>query len=272
MANVFASFATPNFAGRRDYLCDSALAVGFDRALRFSPDDYLGTDFATRNAETLALPRGAGYWLWKPWLIREALRGLNSGDLLVYCDAGRSDYYKLTRFPKKLSELARSNGHGFLLGPVISQHGPVSHWTKRDCLQIMGMDRPDVLVRPIIQATWSLWTPSDLAFSFLDQWLTYCEDSRCLADNLNVLGFDNHSGFRDHRHDQSILTLLAYKNNSPFLDFTSTGVFGFLGLRKKSMLANFFLKRIDDAENLLNRGLAVALAASLWDLKVKNLS
>lgn len=269
MANIFASFATPNFAERRDVLCDSALAVGFDRALRFSPEDYRGTDFEARNAEVLAQPRGAGYWLWKPWLIREALRGLNPGDLLVYSDAGRSDYYCFTRFPKKLAELARNNESGFLLGPSVNQHGPLSRWTKRDCLKIINMDRPEVLCKPIIQATWSFWTPSNQAFEFLDEWLSCCEDFRCLTDAPNLLGVSDHQDFVDHRHDQSVLTLLAYKRHVPFLDFAATGVFWILGLRSKSIISHLFLKRIDDAEGLLSSNSVYVIGKSIFDLKVK---
>jgi len=269
MANIFASFATPNFAERRDFLCDSALAVGFDKVLRFSPEDYRGTDFEIRNADILAQPRGAGYWLWKPWLIREALRGLSLGDLLVYSDAGRSDYYRLNRFPKKLAELARNNESGFLLGPAINQHGPLSRWTKRDCLQIMNMDRPDVISRPIIQATWSIWTPTPQAFNLLDKWIEYCEDPRCLTDISNELGYENYEDFLDHRHDQSILTLLAYKNNSPYLNFESMGLFGLLGLRPQSKLSHLFLKRIDDSERILSNFNVMAVILSAIDLKFK---
>ena len=33
-------------------------------------------------------PRGGGYWVWKPLIVREALCGLEDGDVLLYCDAG----------------------------------------------------------------------------------------------------------------------------------------------------------------------------------------
>jgi hypothetical protein len=262
MANIFASFATPNFAERRDVLCDSALAVGFDRVLRFSPEDYRGTDFEARNAEVLAQPRGAG-----PWLIREALRGLNPGDLLVYSDAGRSDYYRLTRFPKKLVELVKSNESGFLLGPTINQHGPLSRWTKRDCLQIMGMDRPDIISKPIIQATWSFWTPSIKAFCFLDEWLRNCENPRCLTDLNNFSGVENYQDFIDHRHDQSVLTLLAYKVGAPYLDFSGNFVFSLIGIRPQATLSHLFLKRIDDAEGLIVGNSVVTLARAFFNLR-----
>ena len=47
--------------------------------------------------------------------------------------------------------------------------------------------------------------------AFVSQWLTYAQDSRAITDDDNVLGSSNYPDFRGHRHDQSILSLLAKK-------------------------------------------------------------
>lgn len=262
MRKVFSSFATTNMALQRDKLCDSALKVGFTDALRLSPDDYKNSQFAYDNEKVLTQARGAGYWLWKPYLIYKELRNLKQGDLLVYCDAGRESYcsYELTRFPERIAAMAFESEQGFILGPALHQHGPLCKWTKMDCIKIIGEDKLDVMERPTIQATWSFWTPTKASFDFLNEWLKYCSDYRCLTDHPNTLGFNNHKNFIAHRHDQSILTLLAYKNNSSYLDFESTGVFKILKLRQKSGLANQFLRRIDDCESLLEG----KVFGSLW--------
>src|SRR4051812_1473611 len=44
---------------------------------------------------------------------------------------------------------------------------------------------------------------------FVSQWLTYVQDERAVTDMPNTLGQPNHNTWRDHRHDQSILSLLA---------------------------------------------------------------
>jgi hypothetical protein len=48
---------------------------------------------------------------------------------------------------------------------------------------------------------------------FVTEWLTYAQDSRAITDDANVLGLPNYPEFHDHRHDQSILSLLAKKWN-----------------------------------------------------------
>ena len=86
--------------------------------------------------------------LWKPFIISKTLRTLNPDDVSVYCDSGRSKYYGFPHFPSKLTGMVRENSQVFLLGPGVAQHGPLSRWTKRDCLQLMDMDYPEIRKRP----------------------------------------------------------------------------------------------------------------------------
>jgi hypothetical protein len=57
--------------------------------LNYSRDDLEAT-FRQRNAHILEIPRGGGMWLWKPWVIQDALRMIPEGDRLFYADAGTS--------------------------------------------------------------------------------------------------------------------------------------------------------------------------------------
>jgi hypothetical protein len=262
--NIFLSYATQNFASARDDLCASAVSVGFDDAYARSPAD-LDPTFQRNNSLLLSQKRGAGYWAWKPQIILQELQKLDASDVLVYSDAGRSKYNQIRVFPSRLINKVRHAG--FLTGTLIPQHGPISRWTKRDALILLDMDRAEIYVQPTIQATWSMWTPTDSAFRFLDLWKSFCSDIRCVSDEENTLGHNNLPDFRDHRHDQAISTLLTYREGAPFLDYRDTSLFLILNLRVKSALANNFLKRIDDAE-LLERGqLATALWRAFWDLR-----
>ena len=271
--SVFISYAAdlaaplpkaPDFRANRDRLCKSALAVGFDNALPLGPGD-LPADFRLRNAALLAAPRLAGYTMWKPQVILQCLGSLGPKDLLVYCDAGRSDYYHMRRFPVALASRARRDG--FIAGPVVRQHGPMRKWTKRDAFVLLGMDGKKIASQPQIQATWSFWTPTAAAFAFLRAWRDACEDPRLVSDAPNTQGLPNYRDFIDHRHDQSLLTLLAYRNGAPVLDYRGRGLFPLLRLRRRSGLAHGFLKRIDDAEAMERRLMLAGLVRSFRDLR-----
>ena len=49
------------------------------------------------------------------------------------------------------------------------------------------------------------------SMTFVSQWLAYAQDSRAITDDDNILGLGNYPDFRGHRHDQTLLSLLAKK-------------------------------------------------------------
>ena len=65
----------------------SALENGFDVSIPYKFSD-IDPDFANKNSWILSLPRGAGYWLWKPYLILKTLNTMSESDWLMYTDSG----------------------------------------------------------------------------------------------------------------------------------------------------------------------------------------
>lgn len=244
------TYATPNFAGQAQSLADSALAAGFDSARVFGPHDLVGTGFQSGNAALLAAPRGAGFWLWKPFLLLQQVKALGDGDVLFYSDAGRTGYYAFSTWPRRLLARLQKGQKGYLLGCPVPHLGKIGQWTKRDCLELMGASEGPVLDAPLLM-TWSLWTNTPDSIAFLESWLAFASDPRCLSDWPNKLGKPDMPGFREHRFDQSILSILAHQRASPCVDFTRSMVQWVIEKRPGSELANTFYKRPQNAEDLL---------------------
>src|ERR1700743_2779924 len=55
------------------------------------------TAFYLENKGILHCRRGDGYWLWKPYIILEALKSADPDDVVVYWDAGRVKPNAFTR-------------------------------------------------------------------------------------------------------------------------------------------------------------------------------
>lgn len=261
---VFLSYATGAFSSARDALCESALRVGFDEAIACGEQD-LDREFVRKNAAILSEKRGGGYWIWKPQIILQTLAKLSPGDILVYSDAGRSPYYQFRKRPDLL--IAKARAQGLLTGVAIAQHGPLSKWTKRDAFKRLRLDRPEIHASAVVQATWSFWTPTQAAFSFLEAWREVCEDAACITDQPNVEGAENLPDFQDHRHDQSLSSLLTHARNAPYLDYSKTPLFKILALRPQSQIAHHFLKRIEDAEAMERGEMIQGLVRGFLSLK-----
>jgi len=250
MRIVFLTYGTEAFQATASVLASSARAVGFDQAYVTTQTEVMNTEFGTRNRDVLMMPRGGGYWLWKPYIIDRALRQANPDDVIFYCDAGRTTYYGFTSFPKLLIDRVRGERQGVILGPAIPHLGTIGQWTKRDCLTIMGAD-PEFISRALIISGWNLWRPTARAFEVLRLWLQYCENKLCLTDEPNKCGLPNYDDFCDHRHDQSILSVLAHMEGIPFLDFTRTTVHRLIESRPRSALGHTFYKRPQNSNDLL---------------------
>jgi hypothetical protein len=185
----------------------SAHDAGIDEVVAWNRSRLAATPFYAENRAILDGARGGGYWLWKPYIILDALRRCGPDDVVIYWDVGRT---KPNTFARPIAPLVRwCREHGGLLPgvPIVSQ----GRWTKRDCFHFMGCDEPRFWNARQVQATFSIWS-GRAAIAFVEEWLTWCRDRRCLTDDANECGLPNLPGFKEHRHDQSILTNLCVRD------------------------------------------------------------
>ncbi|RYE06207.1 MAG: hypothetical protein EOP33_03140 [Rickettsiaceae bacterium] len=66
-------------------LAKSAHDHGIDRIVHYSPND-IDTKFYQANKKILAAQRGGGYWLWKPYIILEAMNRFSENTIILYLD------------------------------------------------------------------------------------------------------------------------------------------------------------------------------------------
>jgi hypothetical protein len=177
----------------------------FDNVFSFNRND-IDQSFIEKNKHILDLNRGAGYWMWKPYVIKKALELIEEDEILFYSDSGL-DFIKpideLIPFLDKTSE-------GLLLFGLEDCHIN-KRWTKRDCFVLMGADNNEYTNAPQILASYVMLRKNKFTISFIDEWLLYVQDYRVVTDSPNECGLPNYPEFQDHRHDQSILSILGLK-------------------------------------------------------------
>lgn len=187
---------------------NSALTIGgFDNVFSFNLQD-LGEKFISENNHIMSQTRGAGYWMWKPFVIKKALEMIDDNDILMYSDSGIS-------FIKNIDEIVDimdTTEEKLLLFELEDIH-PNKRWTKRDCFVLMDLDKEEYLNQNQLLASYILMRKNDFVLNFINEWLTYAKDYRIITDSPNECGLDNYVEFVDHRHDQSILSLLGRKYN-----------------------------------------------------------
>ncbi len=214
-----ASEDDPHWPDRQKRLHQSALQRGgVDAVIPWNAEKLQETEFARNNHQILSLKRGYGFWLWKPFIILDGLRKIDSGDYLIYHDVGRPKRgdptrgYTLDRDIRPLVDWADANS-GIYPGVYMPHHGKQKHWTKRDCFILMGCDEEKYWEATQIQATYNVWKNTPEVRAFVKEWLNYCLNPAILTDQENTRGLENFPGFKEHRHDQSVLTNLCIQRN-----------------------------------------------------------
>ena len=88
MKVILLSYATKEYSLARKLLNFTGRLCGADKIIALSRKDLVKTGFYQQHKSILDQPRGAGYWLWKPYYILETLKKLEENDILIYADAG----------------------------------------------------------------------------------------------------------------------------------------------------------------------------------------
>jgi hypothetical protein len=205
MKKYLVSFATTEFLASQKKLIKTAKKFGIDDAFSYTKKKIRKTEFYVKNRQILDCVRGAGYWLWKPYCILDAMSHINEGDLILYLDAGVEVMDDLS----PLFDLCVRQ-KGILL---FRAHGRLNRvWIKRDCFVLMNCDLEKYWNAEHITASYELYIKSDESIKFLQEWLHYGCNPNIITDSPNIRGLPNFPDFKEHRHDQAILSLLAAKH------------------------------------------------------------
>lgn len=213
---VFITYADIKFKKQKKFTLRKAKSKGgFDKTIGYSKSD-IDTKFYEKNKHILEQNRGGGYWLWKPYFIVKTLEQLDEGDYLFYSDAGA---FFLKNVNILINELEKQNQDimGFEL-PLIEKQ-----WTKKELFINMGCNDGIYLDTNQILASFILIKKSKYSFDFFTEFLNIAQNEINITDfyNNDIKQYDE---FIDHRHDQSIFSLLYKKHKLiPFKDPSQFG-------------------------------------------------
>lgn len=145
--------------------------------------------------------RGGGYWFWKPLLLKRHLHSLQTGDFLVYSDSDMLDFFSW--LPLLLETMVEWNSNLALYQlPYLEQE-----WTKRDVYQEFCPHRN-------LENDYSgqyagghlILRKEEATIRLVEDWIDVMKNWHWVSDEPSTL--PNLPQFQEHRHDQSLLSLL----------------------------------------------------------------
>jgi hypothetical protein len=201
-------FGTENYKIAIDSLVESSMDY-FDYKHVFNTQD-IDNEFYQKNIEILKQTRGAGYWLWKPYFINKVLSEVNDGDIVFYVDAGNvflcDPSFIYENFDVNNGIILFDNRDGMKNGQ--SAQNFIS--CKKDSFVLMDCDNDEFVNGIHLNGSYQIYFKNDHSLKFVNEYLNYCQNINIITDTPNNHG-ENYNGYYEHRHDQSILSLLAIK-------------------------------------------------------------
>lgn len=197
----------------------------YDEVLALT-ENSLDQNFKSVFAKQLRIgTKGYGYWCWKPQIILQTMQNMADGDLLQYTDAGCHLNPNGRERLLEYFSMVNASQEGVLAFSAKEPEPPLVYdgrrlfdypdrkWVKGDLIDFFGVrDRGDILEAPTIGAGIIFFRKCDASVRLLKAWIdvftrdfTLIDDSPSRTPNLE--------GFLEHRHDQSIFSILCKLNN-----------------------------------------------------------
>ena len=209
MAILGVSFATSDFRWSLEALRTSALNQGCTAFFAYTPEDI---SEEVRGHDDVFTPasRGFGYWAWKGIVIDRVLRDhAENGDVVVYIDAGILMVSTITPYIKAMQH---HDAFLFRVGEAVSKGYTQRRFTKLDTFDAMGttLDRDGDHYQ--LMGGLQMYRKNLATQAFVSMLREALLNPACVDD---IHRQPNHVDFIDHRHDQSVLTMLFHSKNCP---------------------------------------------------------
>ena len=189
-------------------------------------EHMLTPEFYQQFARHLRLgTRGFGYWCWKPQILLQTIQKAEEGDLILYCDAGCEINAGGSETLEAYFNDAEKSDDGFAVFQLEALHSDPDQfieerWTKEDLFVHFGVSPSDPIrtSNQIVSGVF-LFRVGKETSELIGEWLkTYYTDFDLATDKPSKI--KNLGKFSEHRHDQSIFSLLIKRRKVKIRSFS----------------------------------------------------
>jgi len=200
------------FAQNRNLLVSSAINRGFDFIFNYRRE-HLDHQYIQQHP-ILNEKTGAGFWLWKPYLILKTLQHMPDGAILMYADCGLLIQQPLRAYFAKGLSIPGKDVLLFNYNP--QYYGYAARCAHRDTFTALNCQSTKCRLGHHVWAGLIVVRNSKASRQFIAQWLKYCEQDQLLKGNYGTQS--NFPEFVFHQHDEAILSVLSARE-APVVNF-----------------------------------------------------
>jgi hypothetical protein len=182
----------------------------FDMIKVYTPDDLKEDDeFWNKHQDFIENNRRLyGYALWKPYIIHKTIQTLNDGDILLYLDCGCE---LIINEKDHILMYINECINKYKLFLSITPEGNEKRYCKMDLLHKLKINNDPIILNTHQFQSGFIFLEVNISTRFLiNEWYNLASnDYHNIDDSPSII--PNISEYIEHRHDQSILSLLIKK-------------------------------------------------------------
>lgn len=203
---ILVSFADSRYRNSLKRLEEQTRDFPFDERYFLTEKNCLTKEY-WRKLKPWLYRRGYGFWAWKSSIVRDYLSRLDEDDMLFWSDAGllwNATPKSLQRFGEYVKKLSGDNDILVFGQPTIEKE-----WTKGDVLEALGVYNDEAICEsPQFWGGLFLIKKSARVLELIDRLIDLCDLSKeLITDKRSYV--PNKEGFKEHRHDQSLFSVLV---------------------------------------------------------------
>lgn len=210
--NIAFSFGTWQYYPALEFL-QGSIEQYVDKFIAYKESD-IPTEFYVKHRNHFKDKRGFGYWIWKSYFINKLLDNANNDDVFLYVDSGNIVINDI----KPLFDLCKRSEKGVILfdnrdGEPNGKVWKNNPFTKSDCFNVLNLTESKYIYGDQVDASYICFRKTEFTKKFFKLYAECCASYAAISDASNIINPKFVDGFKDHRHDQSILSLLSIKYN-----------------------------------------------------------
>jgi hypothetical protein len=197
-----------DYTAEADRLVESAIPYGLDYIVY--DNDYIKNLPYYENHKDV-LDRVSFGFCYKPICFDETLKQIEYDDIVLMTDSN----HIIAKDPQIFFDIA--NQHGMYIRDHLWIEYPNKFWTRRDMFVNMGCDEERYWDSLQMQCNIIAICKTPKTMEFVKEWLDKSLNYDIMFGNNQ---YPNFEGFREHRHDQSLFSILREKYGFPYLNRT----------------------------------------------------
>jgi hypothetical protein len=230
------SFADGAFAGRKAAFEKQAEAFELFTEIEVHSRPTLDRTFFGKHKNFIeSNEKGFGFYIWKPQIVLQSINDSSNFDLLCWLDAG----FTLNPGGRKrfLDYVSMAQDSSYKMLSFFNVHTEYM-WTKADLAERLRVnDKPEIMCSSQLSSGFFIMAPTRSNIRLIKDWAKISLENNYHYSSNEPSKHPNHEKFVEHRHDQSIFSLLTKKRGTASTFYEVQGYHGTFDRNMKSLPA-----------------------------------